>query len=217
MFATKPRGDLERIVHPAVRAAIDTWLDAIESRERVAVAVIPLLYEAGRERDFDVVITTACSADEQLRRVMTRVTLERASGQAARSLRSSRPRRKVRRADYAIWTDGTHENTEAPGRETLELLARTYHHLHALLRRAQRVHHQHRDRQRSDAARHRRQGAGHFLDLGMDIADEHRALRRERSQAGVPGWKELRGDRRIGDAIHADVDHRRRPASRSPA
>ena len=74
MFADESaRRDLERIVHPAVQAAIDTWLAATEREgHRLAIAVIPLLYETGRERDFDIVITTACAADEQLRRVMAR-------------------------------------------------------------------------------------------------------------------------------------------------
>ena len=42
--------DLEQIVHPAVKAAIDTWLDAMSGTHNIAVAVIPLLTKrAGRE------------------------------------------------------------------------------------------------------------------------------------------------------------------------
>ncbi len=118
------RRDLERIVHPAVQAAINTWLVATErDGHRLAVAVIPLLYETGRERDFDVAITTACAADEQLRRVMVRdgLTEVQARQRIAAQLSTDE---KVRRANYAIWTDGTIENTKRQVLETLEKLAR---------------------------------------------------------------------------------------------
>jgi dephospho-CoA kinase len=116
------RHDLEQIVHPAVKAAIDAWLDSM-SAHNIAVAVIPLLYEAGRERDFDVVITTACRADEQLRRVMTRDSLNEVQARQRINAQLS-TEEKVRRADYAIWTDGTHDNTKRQVVETLEQLAR---------------------------------------------------------------------------------------------
>ena len=118
------RRDLERIVHPAVQAAINAWLVTTErDGHRLAVAVIPLLYETGRERDFDVAITTACAADEQLRRVMARdgLTELQARQRIAAQLSTEE---KVRRANYAIWTDGTIENTKRQVLETLEKLAR---------------------------------------------------------------------------------------------
>ena len=118
------RRDLERIVHPAVRAAIDAWLDSVSrGNHNVAVAVIPLLYETGRERDFDVVITTACSADEQLRRVMARDSLSEVQAKQRIAAQLS-TEEKVRRANYAIWTDGTYENTKRQILETLQQLAR---------------------------------------------------------------------------------------------
>ena len=118
------RRDLERIVHPAVQAAINTWLVAAErDGHRLAIAVIPLLYETGRERDFDLVITTACAGDEQLRRVMARdgLTELQARQRIAAQLSTEE---KVRRANYAIWTDGAIENTKKQVLETLEKLAR---------------------------------------------------------------------------------------------
>jgi dephospho-CoA kinase len=117
------RHDLEQIVHPAVKAAIDLWLDSMSATHNVAVAVIPLLYETGRERDFDVVITTACSPDEQLRRVMTRDSLNELQAKQ-RIVAQLSTEEKVRRADYAIWTDGTYEKPKRQVVETLEQLAR---------------------------------------------------------------------------------------------
>jgi dephospho-CoA kinase len=117
------RRDLEEIVHPKVKAAIDTWLDSMSGQHNLAVAVIPLLYETGRERDFDVIVTTACSSEEQLRRVMTRDSLSEPQARQRINAQLS-TEEKVRRADYAIWTDGTHENTKRQVVETLEQLAR---------------------------------------------------------------------------------------------
>ena len=117
------RRDLEEIVHPAVKAAIDTWLDSMSGQHNLAVAVIPLLYETGRERDFDVVVTTACSSEEQLRRVMARDSLSELQARQRINAQLS-TEEKVRRADYAIWTDGTHENTRRQVVDTLEQLAR---------------------------------------------------------------------------------------------
>ena len=116
------RRDLEGIVHPAVRAAIDAWLRTMDRDGRdIAVAVIPLLYETGRERDFDAIVTTACSADEQLRRVMTRDSLSELQARQRIAAQLS-TEEKVRRADFTIWTDGTYENTRRQLVETLERL-----------------------------------------------------------------------------------------------
>ena len=65
------RRDLEAIVHPAVYGAIEAWFATLPAMA-CAVADIPLLYETGREGDFDAVVVTACAPDEQLRRLMAR-------------------------------------------------------------------------------------------------------------------------------------------------
>jgi len=116
------RRDLERIVHPAVKSAIDAWLDSTESAgHAVAVAVIPLLFETGRERDFEAVVTTACSAEEQVRRVMARDSLSEL--EAKQRIAAQLPTgEKVRRATYVIWTDGTHENTKRQVSDTVRKL-----------------------------------------------------------------------------------------------
>jgi dephospho-CoA kinase len=117
------RRDLERIVHPAVQAAINQWLGSMErDGHGIAVAVIPLLYETGRERDFDVIVTTACGAEEQLRRVMTRDSLTEIQARQRITAQLS-TEEKVRRANHAIWTDGTLENTKRQVLEVLERLA----------------------------------------------------------------------------------------------
>ena len=116
------RKDLERIVHPAVKAATDAWFQSLDpASHAIAIADIPLLYEAGREHDFDIVITTACDRDTQLRRVMARDSIGEL--EARQRLDAQLPTdEKVRRADYVITTDGSYEDTNRQVQAVLEEL-----------------------------------------------------------------------------------------------
>src|SRR5690606_38762974 len=64
------RKDLEAIVHPAVRAAIEAFFAALPPGTPIGVADIPLLYETGREGEFDAVVVAACPREMQVARVM---------------------------------------------------------------------------------------------------------------------------------------------------
>ncbi len=105
------RRDLEAIVHPFVRAETDARLARLEARgEPLAVADVPLLYEVGRDRDFDEVIVVACEPATQLARLMARDRIDEA--EARRRIAAQWPiEEKIRRADYVIRTDGTFEET----------------------------------------------------------------------------------------------------------
>ena len=106
------RHDLEAIVHPAVRERIRDFFRGLPDATPFAVADIPLLFETGREKEFDTVIVAACAPETQLARLMSRDKLARAD--AERRLAAQLPiADKVRRADYVIHTDGTHEQTDA--------------------------------------------------------------------------------------------------------
>jgi dephospho-CoA kinase len=116
------RGDLERIVHPVVRASIDAWLASLDPATPFAIADIPLLYEAGRDRDFDAVIVTACAPETQLRRLMHRDGASEADAQ--RRIAAQLPlEEKVRRADFVIRTDGTVAETNDRVREVYRHLS----------------------------------------------------------------------------------------------
>ena len=69
------RRTLEAIVHPAVRAATEAWFAALAPGTPMAIADIPLLYETGRDRDFDKVIVVAAAPKRQVRRIMDRDSL----------------------------------------------------------------------------------------------------------------------------------------------
>src|SRR5205085_3662450 len=105
------RRDLEAIVHPDVRRATDAWFASLDPAvDPIAVADIPLLFEAGRAADFDTVIVVACDPDTQIRRVMQRDGLS--EPEARQRLAAQLPiADKITRADFVIRTDGSHEQT----------------------------------------------------------------------------------------------------------
>ena len=107
------RADLEAIVHPPVREAIACWFEArgAAADAPFAVADIPLLYETGRERAFDLVVVAACRRETQEQRVVARdgLAVEAARRRVAAQLPIDY---KVARADFVIRTDGTFEETD---------------------------------------------------------------------------------------------------------
>jgi dephospho-CoA kinase len=116
------RRDLEAIIHPQVQRATDEWFDSLDpARYSVAIADIPLLYEVGRDRDFDAVVVTAVDPETQVRRVIKRdgATEEEARRRLAAQLPIDE---KVKRADFVIRTDGTVEQTNEQVRAVLEQL-----------------------------------------------------------------------------------------------
>jgi len=115
------RHDLEHIIHPIVRARTDEWFATLDARQPFAVADIPLLYETGRERDFDAVVVTACAEETQLRRVMRRdsITEQEARQRMAAQLPTAE---KVSRADHVITTDGSFDETNRQVRSVYETL-----------------------------------------------------------------------------------------------
>jgi len=116
------RRDLEDIIHPAVRSAIDAWFDSLRhSTPAVAIADIPLLFETGRQGEFDVVIVTACDPLTQIKRVMARDDVSEAEARA-RVAAQLPIEEKVRRADHVINTDGSFEETNRQVRRVFDAL-----------------------------------------------------------------------------------------------
>ncbi len=117
----RARRDLEAIVHPFVRAGIETFFAALPAGTPFAVADVPLLYETGLDAAFAAVIVAACPRDLQVRRVMDRDGATRE--QAERRLDAQWPiDEKVARADYVIRTDGAYEATDAAVDTVIEKL-----------------------------------------------------------------------------------------------
>jgi len=107
------RARLEAILHPAVREAIAAWLQArrreAESGAAAgwrggAAAVIPLLYEAGWESDWDRVICVAAPAAVQGERLRGRGLSD---AEARARLAAQWPvEEKMKRADIVVFNAG---------------------------------------------------------------------------------------------------------------
>lgn len=108
------RRDLEQILHPRVYATITAWLDrlAAANTDVAAVADIPLLYETGHERDFDVVVVAECDPDTQVKRIIARDGLDEADARRRIAVQLSTAD-KAAKADVVISTAGTLAETDA--------------------------------------------------------------------------------------------------------
>jgi dephospho-CoA kinase len=108
----RARLDLEAIIHPAVIKAVNDFFNTLPKRTPFAVADIPLVFETGREKDFDAIVVVACPREMQLQRLMERNKLSKED--AERRLAAQLPiDQKVKKATYVINNDGTFENTNA--------------------------------------------------------------------------------------------------------
>jgi dephospho-CoA kinase len=100
---------LEGLVHPRVGAVTERWrrglLGAAEPPP-VYVVEVPLLYEAGRDASFDVVV--AITAPDEIRHARTRKVR-----QADRERRLLPDGEKLRRADFGYVNDGTLDELDA--------------------------------------------------------------------------------------------------------
>jgi dephospho-CoA kinase len=102
------RNKVEAIIHPEVYAALARWFTALDTP--IGIADIPLLFETGRQGEFDVVVVAACRLDQQLARLMARNRLSEADA-LARIAAQGPLADKVAGADYVIDTGGSLEQT----------------------------------------------------------------------------------------------------------
>ena len=105
------RARLEALTHPAIIAALE--LQITEWRNAgpgIAIAEIPLLFEADLERLVDVVVVVACKETTQITRLQTRQVVDEA--EARRQIAAQWPiSAKIARADIVINTDKGLEDT----------------------------------------------------------------------------------------------------------
>ena len=99
------RERLNQLLHPAVIRRMRAWAEGIRRDGRRGVAVIPLLFEAGLEKDWDAVVCVASTETTMLARLAAR-GLAPAAAQAR--IASQWPvREKTARADRVIENNGT--------------------------------------------------------------------------------------------------------------
>lgn len=88
------RSDLERIVHPAVRARA-AELERAAGDAAIVVHVIPLLVETGQQENFDLVVTVDTDHETQVQRLMARNGFTRAEAEARIAAQASREERTL--------------------------------------------------------------------------------------------------------------------------
>ncbi len=103
----KARKDLEALVHPAVKEAIETFLK--NSRKKgasLAVVDAALMYETGSYERYDLIVVAHCSSALQKERLMQRDHLS--SEEAEKRIAAQLPiEEKRQRADHVIDTSTT--------------------------------------------------------------------------------------------------------------
>lgn len=111
----RERAALNRIVHPAVLRECRRWLRARIAEGRVAVAVIPLLFEVGETQRWDAIVCVAASPGV----VRQRLRKRRLSEQEIRTrLAAQMPlEEKTARADHVIWNNGSLRSLERETRK----------------------------------------------------------------------------------------------------
>lgn len=99
------RQTLNALVHPAIRAQWQTMLARSDCTIHPVVVMIPLLYETQAQAAFATVVAVGCTLATQLRRLASRgFTSQQAGARLASQLPAEE---KLRRADIALWNEGT--------------------------------------------------------------------------------------------------------------
>ena len=138
------RRALEAKLHPIVKEKIDAWLDGTNGTAETAetsgtgacpvspgglvspacpvrVAIIPLLFEAHWEKNFDIICCVVSSREKQIERMMTTrgMTLAEAEARLAAQMPVEE---KARRSQYVIRNDGTAEELRAEAQKLVDTL-----------------------------------------------------------------------------------------------
>jgi dephospho-CoA kinase len=118
---------VEGVIHPRVQQRMDQILrELAASGHQCAVVEVPLLFEAGWERQFDFVVAVTAPESACLDRLVERNRMPR--GKAVRWLNAQMPQEeKARRSDFVIRNDGDMNSLEAQVDVLTELLRKKAH------------------------------------------------------------------------------------------
>jgi len=116
------RRRLDHLLHPLVKEAIANRLAAINMTGSLVVVEVPLLFEAGWQDEFDVVVVVSAGPEQCLARLMRRDQVPR--GEAEAALAAQWPlAEKARRARHVIDNSGDWPATRRQLLVLAELLA----------------------------------------------------------------------------------------------
>lgn len=108
--------ELNAIVHPAVIATQEKWMDEIERSNPHAIAIVEaaLILEAGMKPHFDKLIVVTCQPEQRIQRWMQRTgaDYESAKKEVARRMAAQLPdEEKIKAADFLIDNSGSLDAT----------------------------------------------------------------------------------------------------------
>lgn len=99
------RRKLNSLTHPVILKQLAEWVTKQAATSDIALAIVPLLYEVGGEKAWDVVICVGAPETEQLRRLSERgLSLEEARARIGAQMNQAE---KLERADYVIFNCGS--------------------------------------------------------------------------------------------------------------
>ena len=109
--------ELNQIVHPAVIARQDSWMEEIAAKDPSGIAVVEaaLMLEAGVAKRFDKLVVVTCTLAQKIARFAQRTHMEPAAAEAEvrRRMAAQLPDEdKVRAADYVIDNSGSLDATQ---------------------------------------------------------------------------------------------------------
>lgn len=128
VFGDSPRvEELNRMVHPAVVAEQDRWMEEVGRADAHAIAMVEaaLILEAGAEDRFDCLVAVTCRPEQRAKRWAQRLHLDEESArrEVTRRMAAQWPdEEKVKAADYVIDNSGSLDQTERQVREVFAQL-----------------------------------------------------------------------------------------------
>ena len=117
-FGTPPRvKELNEIVHPAVVAHQNEWMEEIGQRDPKAIAIVEaaLILEAGAAARFDRLILVTCHPEQRILRYARRLGIseDAARAEVTRRMAAQIPdEEKIKAADFVIDNSGSLDATE---------------------------------------------------------------------------------------------------------
>lgn len=111
---------LEKILHPRIRKLRDEWLrERAREGAPVVASEVPLLYEAGLEGEFDVVVVVHSDPGDRRRRLVEKRGIDADEADRIMAAQGD-PDEKRRRADHVILNDGTLDELRARAAAVLD-------------------------------------------------------------------------------------------------
>jgi len=114
---------VEHLLHPLVRSRIREKVEEIVASGGSVLVEVPLLFEAGWQEDFDLVVAVFADRETCIARLMNRDRINREEAEAALASQMD-GREKARSADMEIDNSGTWEETVRRLDHILERLKR---------------------------------------------------------------------------------------------